>query len=108
MPWYDRLLVWHSAQDQSDWEKLIELVRTSFDVTMRPAELQVLKDTLSALDLPSPDDNAQLPEGLVRQMTLNHNYASNNSGILLVTEIIMPLVILALTLYYRRGTGKVT
>src|ERR1700722_20363069 len=39
--------------------------------------------------------------GHVRQMTLNNNHASNNSGIFLVTEIIMPLVILALTLYHR-------
>ena len=40
--------------------------------------------------------------GHVRQMTLNNNHASNNSGIFLVTEFIMPLVILALTLYHRR------
>jgi hypothetical protein len=46
--------------------------------------------------------------GHVRQMTLNNNHASNNSGIFLVTEIIMPLVILSLTLYHRRGDGKVT
>ncbi len=46
--------------------------------------------------------------GQVRQMTLNNNHASNNSGIFLVTEIIMPLVILALTLYYRRREGRVT
>ena len=46
--------------------------------------------------------------GHVRQMTLNNNHASNNSGILLVTEIIMPLVILSLTLYHRRREGKVT
>ena len=45
--------------------------------------------------------------GHIRQMTLNNNHASNNSGIFLVTEIIMPLVILALTLYYRRRKGKV-
>src|ERR1700689_641926 len=46
--------------------------------------------------------------GHVRQMTLNNNHASNNSGIFLVTEIIMPLVILSLTLYHRRREGKVT
>ncbi len=44
--------------------------------------------------------------GHFRQMTINNNHASNNSGIFLVTEIIMPLVILALTLYHRRE-GKV-
>src|SRR5271156_6612520 len=46
--------------------------------------------------------------GHVRQMTDNNNHASNNSGIFLVTEIIMPLVILSLTLYHRRRKGKVT
>ena len=40
-------------------------------------------------------------------MTLNNNHASNNSGIFLVTEFIMPLVILALTLYHRRREDKV-
>ena len=46
--------------------------------------------------------------GHVRQMTFNNNHASNNSGIFLITEIIMPLVILSLTLYHRRREGKVT
>jgi hypothetical protein len=46
--------------------------------------------------------------GHVRQMTLDNNHASNNSGIFLVTEIIMPLVILSLTLYHRRQEGKVS
>src|ERR1700734_2868018 len=46
--------------------------------------------------------------GHVRQVTLNNNHASNNSGIFLVTEIIMPLVILSLALYDRRREGKVT
>src|SRR5277367_186965 len=46
--------------------------------------------------------------GHVRKMTLNNNHASNNTGIFLVTEIIMPLVILSLTLYHRRRDGKVT
>ena len=45
--------------------------------------------------------------GHVRQMTLNNNHASNNSGIFLITEIIMPLVILCLTLYCRRREGKI-
>ena len=41
--------------------------------------------------------------GHIRQMTLYNNHASNNSGIFLATEIIMPLVILGLTLYHRRS-----
>ena len=41
--------------------------------------------------------------GHARQMILNNNHAANNSGIFLATEIIMPLVILSLTLYYRRS-----
>jgi hypothetical protein len=41
-------------------------------------------------------------------MTLNNNHASNNSGIFLVSEIIMPLVILSLTLYHRHRECKVT
>jgi hypothetical protein len=46
--------------------------------------------------------------GHVRQMTVNNNHASNNSGIFLVTEIIMPLVILSLALCHRRREGRVT
>jgi hypothetical protein len=46
--------------------------------------------------------------GHVRQMTLNNNHAANNSGIFLVTEFIVPLVVLFLTFYYRRRNGKVT
>src|SRR5271155_4027599 len=46
--------------------------------------------------------------GHIRQMTLNDNHAANNSGIFLVVEIIMPIVILSLTLYHRRRKGKVT
>jgi len=46
--------------------------------------------------------------GHVRQITLNNNHAANNSGIFLATEFIMPLVILVLTLYYRRQEGKVS
>ena len=45
--------------------------------------------------------------GHVRQMTLNNNHASNNAGIFLVTEFIMPLVILSLTLYHRRRESNV-
>jgi hypothetical protein len=41
--------------------------------------------------------------GHIRQMTLYNNHASNNSGIFLATEIMMPLVILFLMLYHRRG-----
>jgi hypothetical protein len=50
--WHDRL-----------WEKLLKLARTRFDGTVTSAELQVLKNTVSPLDLPSPDDNAPRPEG---------------------------------------------
>ncbi len=46
--------------------------------------------------------------GHIRQMTINSNHASNNSGIFLVTEIIMPLASLSLTLHHRRREGKVT
>jgi hypothetical protein len=46
--------------------------------------------------------------GHVRQMTVNNNHAANNSGVFLVTEFIMPLVILSLALYHRRREGKVT
>ena len=45
--------------------------------------------------------------GHVRQMRLNNNHAANNSGIFLITEFIMPLVILFLTLYYRGWEGLV-
>jgi hypothetical protein len=44
--------------------------------------------------------------GHVWQMTLNNDHAANNSGIFLVTEFIMPLVILSLTLYHRRRGAK--
>jgi hypothetical protein len=40
--------------------------------------------------------------GHVRQMTIYNNHASNNSGIFLAAEIVVPLVILSLTLYHRR------
>jgi hypothetical protein len=40
--------------------------------------------------------------GHIRQMTLYNNHASNNSGIFLLAEIMMPLVILSLTVYHHR------
>ena len=40
--------------------------------------------------------------GHIRQMILNRNYAANNSGIFLITEITMPLVILLLAIYVHR------
>jgi hypothetical protein len=46
--------------------------------------------------------------GHVRQMALSNNHASHNSGIFLVTEIIMPHVMLSLTLFHRRREGEVT
>lgn len=44
--------------------------------------------------------------GHIRQMTLNNDHAANNSGIFLIFEFIVPLVILALTLYHRRREDK--
>jgi hypothetical protein len=44
--------------------------------------------------------------GHVRQITLNNNHAANNSGIFLVTEFIMPLIILSLALYHRRSEAS--
>ena len=46
--------------------------------------------------------------GHVRQMILENNHAANNSGIFLITEFIMPLVILCLTLYHRRQEAKLS
>lgn len=43
--------------------------------------------------------------GHVRQMVLYSNHAANNSGIFLVTEITMPLIILLLALYVRKNNG---
>jgi hypothetical protein len=37
--------------------------------------------------------------GHIRQMVLNNNHAANNSGIFLITEITMPLIILVLAFY---------
>ena len=45
--------------------------------------------------------------GHIRQMTLNNNHAANNSGIFLATEIIMPLVTVALALYSHRRKDRV-
>ncbi len=39
--------------------------------------------------------------GHIRQLTLCNNYASNNSGIFLAAEVIVPLVILFLTFFHR-------
>src|SRR5271154_4439600 len=40
--------------------------------------------------------------GHIRQMTLNNNHAANNAGIFLIFELLMPILILALVIYYRR------
>ena len=40
--------------------------------------------------------------GHVRQIVLTNNHAANNSGVFLVVEFTMPVLILILTLYYRR------
>jgi hypothetical protein len=42
--------------------------------------------------------------GHIRQLVSANNHAPNNSGIFLVSELIMPVVILLLALYYRRST----
>jgi hypothetical protein len=44
--------------------------------------------------------------GHIRQTALYNNHASNNSGIFLATEILMPIVILSLAFYHRRGMRK--
>jgi Family of unknown function (DUF6790) len=43
--------------------------------------------------------------GHVRQLLLYNDHAPNNSGIFLYAEILTPLLILILTLYYRRTTS---
>jgi hypothetical protein len=63
MAWHDRLLVRRDTQGQSARQTLTRLGRRPFDVTLSPAELQVINDTVSSLDLPSPEDNAPRPEG---------------------------------------------
>lgn len=42
--------------------------------------------------------------GHIRQVALANNHAANNSGVFLVVEFMMPVLILILTLYYRRTT----
>jgi hypothetical protein len=41
--------------------------------------------------------------GHIRQMVLNHDHSANNSGIVLSSEIMTPLVILFLALYVRKN-----
>ncbi len=43
--------------------------------------------------------------GHIRQMVEHGNHAANNSGLFLCLEIVMPVVVLALTLYHRRRTA---
>lgn len=45
--------------------------------------------------------------GHLRQIVLNNNHAANNSGVFLIVEFTMPVVILILALYYRRTTETV-
>ena len=42
--------------------------------------------------------------GHLRQIVVHNNHAANNSGIFLVVEFTMPVLILILTLYERRAT----
>jgi hypothetical protein len=42
--------------------------------------------------------------GHIRQIVLTNNHAANNSGIFLVVEFTMPVLILILALYHRRST----
>ena len=44
--------------------------------------------------------------GHIRQMLIYGNHAANNAGIFLVAEIITPLLILSLAIYYRRAASK--
>jgi hypothetical protein len=44
--------------------------------------------------------------GHLRQMLIYGNHAANNAGIFLVAEIITPLLILSLAIYYRCATSK--
>jgi hypothetical protein len=43
--------------------------------------------------------------GHLRQIVLNNNHAANNSGVFLVVEFTMPVVIVILALYCRRTTA---
>jgi hypothetical protein len=40
--------------------------------------------------------------GHIRQIVINNNHAENNAGIFLVFELIVPVLILALTVYHRQ------
>ncbi len=42
--------------------------------------------------------------GHVRQMVFHNNHAENNSGIFLIFELLMPILILGLVIYHRRLT----
>src|SRR5271156_5222819 len=42
--------------------------------------------------------------GHIREMVLHNNHAENNAGIFLIFELLMPILILALVIYYRRLT----
>jgi hypothetical protein len=42
--------------------------------------------------------------GHIRQLVLHNNHAENNSGIFLIFELLMPLLILGLVIYCRRLT----
>jgi len=46
--------------------------------------------------------------GHLRQMMVNNNHAENNSGVFLVAEFVVPVVILFMAVYcYRREDGRV-
>ena len=42
--------------------------------------------------------------GHLRQIVLSNNHAANNSGVFLIVEFTMPVLILVLALYHRRTT----
>jgi hypothetical protein len=46
--------------------------------------------------------------GHVRQLVLRNDHATNNSGLFLITEFIMPLVIMFLVLYHRHRKDEIT
>jgi hypothetical protein len=43
--------------------------------------------------------------GHIREVVVANNHAANNSGIFLYLEIVTPLVMLAMTIYYLRKTA---
>jgi hypothetical protein len=61
MTWYDKLLFRRLVQNQTTSEKLVEVARRHFD--LNPAEHEVICNTASPLELPSPEENATRPEG---------------------------------------------